>query len=100
MPADVGPKAVNSREAILCGRRLQGRYHGVCADARKTIRPGCASQQSGRELNSRLRSYFFLRVRAVGEVIHLTLLQFFLNHRRYRAAVKTRVESTRVPRSY
>jgi hypothetical protein len=32
-------------------------------------------------LNSRLRSYFFLR-RHLGRE-HLTLLQFFLNHRRF-----------------
>jgi hypothetical protein len=32
-------------------------------------------------LNSRLRSYFFLRRHLGGE--HLTLLQFFLNHRRF-----------------
>ena len=32
-------------------------------------------------LNSRLRNYFFLR-RQLGED-YLTLLQFFLNHRRY-----------------
>ena len=44
-------------------------------------------------LNSRLRSYFFLR-RQLGKD-YLTLLQFFLNHRRY-LRVKTPVESARV----
>ena len=45
------------------------------------LRSGCASQQSGREPQHRLRSYFFLR-RQLGKD-YLTLLQFFLNHRRY-----------------
>ena len=49
------------------------------------LRSGCAGQQSGENLvenlNSRLRTYFFLR-RQLGKD-YLTLLQFFLNHRRY-----------------
>ena len=44
-------------------------------------------------LNSRLRAYFFLR-RQLGKD-YLTLLQFFLNHRRT-CAVTTPVESARV----
>ena len=47
-------------------------------------------------LNSRLRSYFFPR-RQLGED-YLTLLQFFLNHRRYLRSDDP-VESARVPRS-
>ena len=45
------------------------------------IRSGCASQQSGREPQQPAASYFFLR-RQLGKD-YLTLLQFFLNHRRY-----------------
>ena len=42
-------------------------------------------------LNSRLRGYFFLR-RQLGDD-YLTLLQFFLNHRRYlRSEVSSRVD--------
>ena len=57
--------------------------------ARRSMRPVA-------NVNSRLRSYFFLR-RQPGKD-YLTLLQFFLNHRRY-LAVKTPVESARVLRS-
>ena len=48
------------------------------------------------DVNSRLRNYFFLR-RQLGKD-YLTLLQFFLNHRRY-LPVKTPLESARVLRS-
>ena len=68
------------REATLRGV-LRGRYHGVCADVRElSDRVVCASSLV-ENLNSRLRSYFFLR-RQLG-TDYLTLLQFFLNHRRY-----------------
>ena len=47
-------------------------------------------------LNSRLRTYFFLQ-RQLG-TDYLTLLQFFLNHRWY-LPVNIPVESGKVPRS-
>ena len=74
-----GPKRW-SREATL-RETLQGRYHGVCADARKLSDRVVRASSLVENLNSRLRSYFFLR-RQLGKD-YLTLLQFFLNHRRY-----------------
>ena len=65
-------------------RPCERRYEGVITECRRragAIRSGCASQQSGREPQQPARSYFFLR-RQLGKD-YLTLLQFFLNHRRY-----------------
>ncbi|CAN5889792.1 hypothetical protein BH23PLA1_BH23PLA1_41950 [soil metagenome] len=60
--------------------RLRGRFHevqaAVAALARGTVRASSLVEN----LNSRLRSYFFLR-RHLGSD-YLALLQFFLNHRR------------------
>ena len=60
--------------------RLRGRYHevqaAVAALAEGTVRASSLVEN----LNSRLRSYFFLR-RHLGSD-YLALLQFFLNHRR------------------
>jgi len=60
--------------------RLRGRYHevqaAVAALAQGTIRASSLVEN----LNSRLRSYFFLR-RHLGSD-YLALLQFYLNHRR------------------
>jgi hypothetical protein len=60
--------------------RLRGRFHevqaAVAALAKGTVRASSLVEN----LNSRLRSYFFLR-RHLG-ADYLTLLQFFLNHRR------------------
>jgi hypothetical protein len=69
-----------SREAAL-RETLRGRYHGVCADMRKLSDQVVRASSLVENLNSRLRSYFFLR-RQLGKE-YLTLLQFFLNHRRY-----------------
>jgi hypothetical protein len=59
---------------------LRGRFFAVCeavaALARKTVRASSLVEN----LNSRLRNYFFLR-RHLGAG-YLSLLQFFLNHRR------------------
>jgi hypothetical protein len=59
---------------------LRGRYYevtqAVAALGRKTVRASSLVEN----LNSRLRNYFFLR-RQLG-ADYLTLLQFFLNHRR------------------
>lgn len=68
------------REAALW-RTLGGRYHplreAVAALSRAVVRASSVVEN----LNSRQRNYFFLR-RAVGPE-YLSLLQFFLNHRRF-----------------
>jgi hypothetical protein len=69
-----------SREATL-RETLRGRYHGVCADVQKLSDRVVRASSLVENLNSRLRTYFFLR-RQLGKD-YLTLLQFFLNHRRY-----------------
>ena len=68
------------REAAL-RETLRGRYHGVCADVQELSDRVVRASSLVENLNSRLRSYFFLR-RQLGKD-YLTLLQFFLNHRRY-----------------
>jgi hypothetical protein len=69
-----------SRVAAL-REKLRGRYHGVCADVRRLSDHVARASSLVENLNSRLRTYFFLR-RQLGKD-YLTLLQFFLNHRRY-----------------
>jgi hypothetical protein len=68
------------REAALV-QQLRGRYHGlsvaVAAVARRVVRASSVAEN----LNSRLRCYFFLR-RELGSG-YLSLLQFFVNHRRF-----------------
>ena len=68
-----------AEEAAL-RERLRGRFHevqaAVAALAAGTVRASSLVEN----LNSRLRSYFFLR-RHLGSD-YLALLQFFLNHRR------------------
>lgn len=68
------------QEAAL-RQQLRGRYHGlsvaVAAVARDVVRASSVAEN----LNSRLRCYFFLR-RELGAG-YLSLLQFFLNHRRF-----------------
>src|SRR5208337_2532506 len=68
------------REAAL-RETLRGRYHGVCAEVQELSDRVVQASSLVENLNSRLRSYFFLR-RQLGKD-YLTLLQFFLNHRRY-----------------
>jgi hypothetical protein len=68
------------REAAL-RETLRGRYHGVCADVQELSNQVVRASSMVENLNSRLRSYFFLR-RQLG-TDYLTLLQFFLNHRQY-----------------
>ena len=68
------------REAALRAV-LRGRYHGVCAELQELSDRVVRASSLVENLNSRLRSYFFLR-RQLGED-YLALLQFFLNHRRY-----------------
>ena len=61
-------------------RQLRGRFHlvqlAIAALAEETVRASSLVEN----LNSRLRSYFFLR-RHLGSD-YLALLQFYLNHRR------------------
>lgn len=68
------------REAAL-RQQLRGRYYGlsrvVAAVAADVVRASSVVEN----LNSRLRCYFFLR-RELGSE-YLSLLQFFLNHRRF-----------------
>jgi hypothetical protein len=68
------------REAAL-RETLRGRYYGVCADVQELSDQVVRASSMVENLNSRLRTYFFLR-RQLGPD-YLTLLQFFLNHRRY-----------------
>jgi hypothetical protein len=68
------------REAAL-RETLRGRYYGVCADVQELSDQVVRASSLVENLNSRLRTYFFLR-RQLGPD-YLTLLQFFLNHRRY-----------------
>jgi hypothetical protein len=68
------------REAAL-RETLRGRYHGVCADVQELAAGVVRASGLVEDLNSRLRSYFFLR-RQLGDD-YLAWLQFFLNHRRY-----------------
>ncbi len=68
------------REAAL-RETLRGRYHGVSADVQKLSDRVVRASSLVENLNSRLRTYFFLR-RQLGND-YLTLLQVFLNHRRY-----------------
>jgi hypothetical protein len=68
------------REAAL-RETLRGRYYGVCADVQEISDRVERASSMVENLNSRLRTYFFLR-RQLGHD-YLALLQFFLNHRRY-----------------
>jgi hypothetical protein len=77
------------REAAL-RETLRGRYYGVCTDVQDLSDRVVRASSLVENLNSRLRGYFFLR-RQLGDD-YLTLLQFFLNHRRYlRSEVSSRV---------
>jgi hypothetical protein len=60
--------------------RLRGRFHGVQAAVAELAAGTVRASSLVENLNSRLRSYFFLR-RHLGPD-YLALLQFFLNHRR------------------
>jgi hypothetical protein len=69
-----------SLEAAL-RETLRGRYHGVYADVQELAQRTVRASSLVENFNSRLRTYFFLW-RQLGED-SLTLLQFFLNHRRF-----------------
>ena len=67
-------------EGAAIRERLRGRFHEVQAVVAALARGTVRASSLVENLNSRLRSYFFLR-RHLGSD-HLALLQFFLNHRR------------------
>jgi hypothetical protein len=68
------------REEAVLRQRLRGRFHDVQAAVAALARGTVRASSLVENLNSRLRSYFFLR-RHLGSD-YLALLQFFLNHRR------------------
>jgi hypothetical protein len=67
-------------EETALRERLRGRYYDVQAAVAALARGTVRASSLVESLNSRLRSYFFLR-RHLGSD-YLALLQFFLNHRR------------------
>ena len=79
-----------------CAKRYEGVITECAADVQELSDRVVRASSLVENLNSRLRSYFFLR-RQLGKD-YLTLLQFFLNHRRYLRS-ETPVESARVLRS-
>ena len=68
------------RDAVL-RRQLRWRYHALSVAVAKVARQLVRASSVAENLNSRLRCYFFLR-RQLGPD-YLSLLQFFLNHRRF-----------------
>jgi hypothetical protein len=68
------------QEAAL-RRQLGRRYHGLSVAGAGVARRVVRASSVAENLNSRLRGYFFLR-RELGAG-YLSLLQFFLNHRRF-----------------
>jgi hypothetical protein len=69
-----------SQEAIL-RQQLRDRFHALYEATAQVARQTVRASSVIENLNSRLRSYFFLR-RHLGSD-YLALLQFFLNHRRF-----------------
>jgi hypothetical protein len=68
------------RDAVL-HQQLHGRYHSLSSAVAELARQTVRASSVIENLNSRLRSYFFLR-RHLGPD-YLALLQYFLNHRRF-----------------
>jgi hypothetical protein len=68
-------------EEAALQEELGGRYHGVAAAVTALAAEVVRASSVVENVNSRLRNYFFLR-RQLGPE-YLTLLQFFLNHRRF-----------------
>lgn len=68
------------RDALL-HQQLRERYHPLSTAVAELAHQTVRSSSTIENLNSRLRSYFFLR-RQLGPD-YLALLQFFLNHRRF-----------------
>ena len=80
-------QALDSRQPLrwqqeaLLRERLRGRFHAIEQAVRDLSNKVVRASSIIENINSRLRSYFFLR-REVGSG-YLDLLQFFLNHRRF-----------------
>lgn len=62
-------------------RLLGSRYYPLSLEVQEVLRHTVRASSAVENLNSRLRNYFFLR-HVLGPE-YLTLLQFFLNHRRF-----------------
>jgi hypothetical protein len=67
-------------------RQLSGKFHGVMKAVGKALEETPRASSMVENLNSRLRNYFFLR-RSLGDN-YLSLLQFFLNNRRFMRSLK------------
>ena len=79
-----------SREAASLRCRLGGKFYGLQRAILDLRAVTFRSSSWVENINSRLRTYFFLR-RQIGPE-YLELLQFYLNHHRYaRSAVASRV---------
>ena len=61
--------------------QLSGKFHGVMEAVGEVLKKTPRASSMVENLNSRLRNYFFLR-RSLGDN-YLSLLKFFLNHRRF-----------------
>jgi hypothetical protein len=80
------------KEAAL-RERLRGRFHAIESAVRALAGQVVRASSIIENINSRLRSYFFLR-REIGSG-YLELLQFFLNHRRFlRSDLPERVDKS------
>lgn len=74
----------------LLHSQLSGKFHGVMTAVGKALEQTPRASSMVENLNSRLRNYFFLR-RSLGDD-YLSLLRFFINHRRFlRSRVTERV---------
>jgi hypothetical protein len=78
LPANAGSRG--PREAALW-QSLGERYHALREAIAELVGRVVRASSVVENLNSRLRNYFFLRRQLGGD--YLTLLQFFLNHRRF-----------------
>ncbi|MEO0645126.1 MAG: hypothetical protein AAFZ17_03055, partial [Cyanobacteria bacterium J06650_10] len=67
-------------------RQLSGKFHGVLKAVDTALQTTPRASSMVENLNSRLRSYFFLR-RSLGDD-YLNLLRFFLNHRCFLRSIK------------
>jgi hypothetical protein len=83
LPAD-SPERWTQEAALR--QQLRGRYHRVAQRVGQLTRRVVRASSLVENLNSRLRSYFFLR-RQLGPE-YLSLLQFFLNQRRFERSEK------------
>jgi hypothetical protein len=69
------------QKLALLQERLGERFYPLCVALEELLQRVVRASSVVENLNSRLRSYFFLRRRLGPDA--LTLLQFFLNHRRF-----------------